>query len=265
MRKTLFVCVLAAIFLVACKHPSEKKAQANETTSLATGTLLHDSIIVYQSDHLIIQQLSGHIYQHISFLNTTDFGKVSCNGMVVVDQNEAVVFDTPAGDTSSAELIDFLTIRNHYKIKAIIPTHFHEDCVAGLEKFNENNIPSYASNKTIALLKNKGRLFSKPLHGFDDSLVLNVADKKVYIAFFGEGHTKDNIVGYFPEDKAVFGGCLIKEVGAGKGNLADANVVAWPGTVSKLKQTYPGAMIVIPGHGKNGGTELFDYTIQLFK
>jgi metallo-beta-lactamase class B len=40
---------------------------------------------------------------------------------------------------------------------------------------------------------------------------------------------------------------------------------AWSETVSRLKQQYADARIVIPGHGKSGGTELFDYTINLFK
>ena len=52
--------------------------------------------------------------------------------------------------------------------------------------------------------------------------------------------------------------------GASKGFLGDANTEAWSETVRKIEQTYPGAKIVIPGHGKWGGTELFDYTIKLF-
>ena len=70
---------------------------------------------------------------------------------------------------------------------------------------------------------------------------------------------------YFPEDNVLFGGCLIKSVGAGKGYLGDANTIAWPGTVHKIKLKYPKTEIVIPGHGKWGGTELLDYTIELFK
>ena len=88
---------------------------------------------------------------------------------------------------------------------------------------------------------------------------------KRYIAeYFGEGHTKDNIVGYFPADKTLFGGCLIKKVGAGNGNLEDANTDNWSKTVRKIKRKYHSAEIVIPGHGKSGGIELLDYTIQLF-
>ena len=48
---------------------------------------------------------------------------------------------------------------------------------------------------------------------------------------------------------------MLKEIGAGKGNLEDANVDDWAATVEKLKAQYPDTKIVIPGHGKSGGTE----------
>ncbi|MDZ7613831.1 MAG: hypothetical protein U5K51_09100 [Flavobacteriaceae bacterium] len=54
----------------------------------------------------------------------------------------------------------------------------------------------------------------KPINDFNESLTLSIGNKKVNAEYFGEGHTKDNIVGYFPNENAVFGGCLIKEVGA---------------------------------------------------
>jgi metallo-beta-lactamase class B len=257
-KEKLLIFIVTALLLIPGKKLSSKINTAKQTISNA------DTVIVYKSDILIIQKLSAHVYQHISFLNSKTFGRVDCNGMVVLNENEAVIFDTPANDESSAELINYLSKTHNYTITAIIPTHFHEDCVGGLEKFNEYSIPCYASNKTIELLKNKGRLFSKPIQGFNKRLTLHVGGKKVYVRYFGQGHTKDNVVGYFPDDKAVFGGCLIKEVGAGKGNLEDANVAVWPQTVSKVKRTYREAKIVIPGHGKTGGTELFDYTIKLF-
>lgn len=204
------------------------------------------------------------MYEHISFLNTTDFGKVSCNGMLVINENEAIIFDSPADDESSEELIAYINKLN-CSINAVIATHFHEDCVGGLGSFTKYNIPCYATNQTIELLKSRGNKFFKIIKGFDDSLALSVGTKKVYAEYFGEGHTTDNITGYFPEDNAVFGGCLIKELNATKGNLEDANVMAWAGTVSKLRQRYPRVQIVIPGHGKWGGVELFDYTIKLFE
>src|SRR5690606_8776175 len=165
-----------------------------------------DSSIIYKTDNLIIQKITDHIFKHTSFLKTKDFGSVPCNGMIVINGSEAVIFDTTTDNESSGELINFLIKELKCKINAIIPTHFHEDCVGGLEDFNNYDIPAYASNKTIKQLKAEGKKFPKPLHGFNSRLVLNAGDKKIYAEYYGEGHTKDNIIGYFPQDKAMFGG-----------------------------------------------------------
>jgi metallo-beta-lactamase class B len=63
----------------------------------------------------------------------------------------------------------------------------------------------------------------------------------------------------------MFGGCLIKELKAGKGYLGDANIINWSKTVEKVKKEYPNVQIVIPGHGEYGNSKLLDYTIKLFK
>ncbi len=148
------------------------------------------------------------------------------------------------------------------KVTAVIPTHFHEDCLGGLAAFHKKGIPSYASNQTIKFEKAKN--YQIPQNGFDNLLELKVGGKNVKAEFNGEGHTRDNIIGYFPSDKVMFGGCLIKEIETTKGNLEDANVVAWSETVTKLKRKYPDTKVVITGHGKTGNTVLLDYTIKLF-
>ncbi len=260
-RQFLAALVLMAQLTVSCNIPNK---QSQPPAPTAETTMSNDSII-FQNEKLIIRKLSEHTYQHISFLNTETFGRVACNGMIVINEKEAIVFDTPTDHESSIELIEHVSKQLNCKINAVIATHFHADCVAGLSAFHEYNIPSYANLKTVELLKAKDSTSVLPKNSFDNKLALNVGDKNVYAEYFGEGHTKDNVIGYFPDDNAIFGGCLIKEVGAGKGNLEDANVSVWPTTVRNLKQKYPETKIVIPGHGKAGGTELFDYTIDLFK
>lgn len=219
--------------------------------------------VPYHSATLSIQRVSPHVYQHTSFLETKSFGKVPCNGIVIVDAGEAIVFDTPATSSATMELIAYTEKELKATIKAVVPTHFHADCLAGLAEFHHRNIPSYALNTTIQLAA--GSKATVPQKGFEERLALRVGRKDVVARFLGEGHTKDNIVAYFPAEQVLFGGCLIKEVGAGKGNLEDANVSAWPLTVARLRQTYPDTRLLIPGHGKAGGLELSDYTIQLFK
>lgn len=221
------------------------------------------SEILYKFDNLIITRISEDAFIHTSFLQTNDFGNVPCNGLVVRNSNEVIIFDTPTNDKSSEELIQWITEINHFKINAIIPTHFHNDCLGGLKTFNENNIPSYAYIKTVELAKENN--FVIPNISFLESIILKVGDEEVFVKFFGEGHTKDNVVGYFPKENIIFGGCLIKEKDASKGYLGDSNISAWSNTVEKIKKEYPDVKIVVPGHGNYGDLELLDYTINLFK
>ena len=141
--------------------------------------------------------------------------------------------------------------------------HYHDDNLGGLDEFHKQGIVSYAYNRTIQVAKENN--LPVPQHGFEQSIELKVGSKKVNVGFFGEGHTRDNIVGYFSSEDIMFGGCLIKEVGAGKGNLAEANADEWSETVRKVKEAYPKVKKIIPGHGKSGGIELLDYTIHLFE
>ena len=217
----------------------------------------------YPSETLDIEHVSEHVYRHVSYLETESFGRVPCNGMVVVNQGEAIIFDTPADDSTSQELIRWVENDLQATVKAVVPTHFHADCLGGLQAFHDRGIASYASDRTIALAKMNAKLV--PETGFDEQLELSVGDEPVMIAFMGEGHTKDNVIGYYSDDRVMFGGCLVKEQGAGKGNLEDANVDEWSATVTRIKERFPNAEVVIPGHGIPGGTDLLDYTVALFK
>ncbi len=221
-----------------------------------------ENSLVYESETLQIEQISPNTFVHISYLNTDDFGKVACNGMIILNDGEALVFDTPANNEASLELINWLEKDQKVRVKGVVATHFHWDCLAGLNEFHAKEISSYASDKTIALAKNAG--FPTPENGFKKKMNMEVGSLKVTNQFLGEGHTKDNFVACVPSDKVIFGGCMIKAVGAGNGNLEDANVAAWSTTVSKVKSTFPEILIVIPGHGKIGGTELLDYTEEMF-
>ncbi len=231
--------------------------------SIAQKQAVFKAKVIYKSKDLVITQIAKNAFEHTSFKQTNDFGYVPCNGLIVRNSNEVIIFDTPTNDKSSALLIKWIKEKLHCKINAIIPTHFHDDCLGGLKAFDENGIPSYAYFKTIALAKENN--YVVPKNSFSDSLILKVGNQHIIAKFFGEGHTKDNVIGYFPSEKIMFGGCLIKELEAGKGYLGDANVAEWSNTVEKIKKKYPNVKTVIPGHGEYGNIALLDYTIALFK
>jgi metallo-beta-lactamase class B len=218
---------------------------------------------VFRSPILSITQISENAFLHTSFKQTNDFGNVPCNGLLIRGGGEAIVFDTPTDDESARALMKWAEETLKCKIKAVIPTHFHDDCLGGLKAFEMHQIPSYAHAKTIELAK--AQQTAVPQNAFSDSLLLQVGVAPVVVKFFGEGHTKDNVVGYFASEGVLFGGCLIKALQASKGYLGDANTAAWPHTVEKIRKEYAHVKIVVPGHGAHGDAALLDYTIQLFK
>ena len=224
--------------------------------------LLLISAPLAQAQQVLLKQLTKNTFIHTSYLQTEDFGHVPCNGLVVRNGQQALVFDTPTDDQSAKELIRLVQDSLHCQIIAVVPTHFHNDCLGGLKAFHDAGIRSYANNLTVELAKNSGA--EVPKKGFQDSLTLEIGREKVWIKFLGQGHTRDNVVGYFPSEKVLFGGCLIKEMGASKGYLGDANVEEWSATVKRVKKAFPRVKRVVPGHGEAGDSSLLDYTQKLF-
>lgn len=218
------------------------------------------------SENLEIQQLSENTFIHRTFLTLDNGVTFPCNGLIYAKNGEAIVFDTPPNDATSEELISYIETTLNSKVKAVVVNHFHIDCLGGLRSFHQSGIKSYASNRTIEFAKRDTIMKPEiPQIGFDTLLVLKLGDAEVENRFLGEAHTKDNIISYIPEDKVLFGGCMIKEIGAGNGNLADANLSSWSETVKRVKNTFPNAKYIVPGHGKVGNQKLFDYTIEMFE
>jgi len=217
----------------------------------------------HQSETLKVEQLTVSTFRHTSWLQTQSFGKVGCNGMIVANSGEAIVYDTPVDSATSIELINWIESTLKSKIIAVVPTHFHSDCLGGLTAFHTRNIPSFANQQTIALADSNGSAI--PQNGFEGKYEHRVGNQTVISEFFGAGHTRDNIISYVPKEGVLFGGCLIKSLKAGKGNLADADTTSWPTTVFSIKAKYPNAKTIIPGHGKVGGQDLLDYTENMFK
>jgi metallo-beta-lactamase class B len=248
----IFIYIMALLSLCsACQSTEDKKTKSFQAKQ------------VFKTDKLSINQIAPNAYQHISYKHTDEWGDVPCNGLVVCNNKESFVFDTPTDDSSALLLINWIQDSLHCNIKGVLPTHFHDDCLGGLNAFHNKGITSYGYYKTADLAKENK--FAVPQITFQDSLVLKIGNEYISAKHFGEGHTKDNVVGYFPSEQVLFGGCLIKELDASKGYLGDANEAAWSNTVRLVKQSFPKVQVVVPGHGECGDKALLDYTIDLFK
>jgi metallo-beta-lactamase class B len=79
--------------------------------------------------------------------------------------------------------------------------------------------------------------------------------------YLGPSHAPDDIFVYFPEEKVLYGGCILKEQ---LGNLELANLVEYPKTLRKLKQLDLGYSTIIAGHWSPiHGPELVDQYLRL--
>jgi metallo-beta-lactamase class B len=213
---------------------------------------------------LKILKLSQNSLIHISTATSPQFGTYTSNGLIYINGNEAVVMDTPGNNKQAKQLLDwFQKEYQGVKIKAVVVNHFHDDCLGGLKEFHQRGISSYSTKMTAELARKDSS--EVPQNTFDKSMELRVGKSRIINNFPGEAHSRDNIVTWIPKEKILFGGCMVKTLNASKGNLSDANQEEWANTISMVKEMYNDAKIVIPGHGNFGGTELLDYTIQLFQ
>ena len=214
------------------------------------------------SNDLELIRLSENVWVHVSYAVLPQYGRISANGLIFINNSEALLFDTPWNDSLTMILVTYL--RNHMglKIMGFIPNHWHEDCMGGLGYLQSLGIESYANQKTVNIARVKN--LPVPSQGFKDSLQLHLGDKIIDCYFLGAAHTKDNIVAWIPSERILFAGCMVKSMNSTDlGNITDGDIKAYPKTIDKLLERFKNAKIVIPGHGSAGGFELIQHTRKL--
>lgn len=245
MKHCLFLCLS---FFILNLYVQDSYAQASE--------------IIKVSEDLDILNLSENIYLHRSYASVEPYGRFYSNGMIYTSGDECLVFDTPMSKEITQQLLDWIEKELKLKVVGVVVNHFHDDCLGGLDLFHQKGIPSYSGKMTQTLAEKDTVVV--PQNGFKRRKKLRLSGEKIILFYPGEAHSKDNTVAWIPSEKVLFGGCMVKSLKSGKGNLADANVDAWPLTIKKVKEEFREAVWVIPGHGKAGGIELLDFTIKLF-
>jgi metallo-beta-lactamase class B len=188
-------------------------------------------------------------------------GHLDCNHLLIIDKSDVVLVNTPASDSLTAVLLNCIERKFKRKVTKVIVSHFHDDSSGGLIETGKQEIISYSLDKTRDLLTAENKSVDVV---FSDSLTIPLQDIQVELFYFGAGHSVDNIVTWLPQQKILFGGCLLKSPDShDKGNIKDADLQAWPVTVQKVKNRFKEARIVIPGHMSIGDYSIFDHTLEL--
>lgn len=115
---------------------------------LIQGCFIHKKALKYTTSHLEIEQLAKHTYVHRSYLYDNKWGHVACNGVIYINNGEAIVFDTPVDDSASNELLNWIKQEKGAKTTAVVVNHFHADCLGGLRAFHAAGITSYSNELT---------------------------------------------------------------------------------------------------------------------
>lgn len=217
-----------------------------------------------QNKNLLISPLKGfdNFYVYTTYQNVGN-ALYPSNSMYLITKDGVVMFDTPWDTTQFQPLLDSIKIKHNKKVIMCIATHHHNDRTIGLEFLREKGIKTFSSNLTLELCKRYNE--KQAQYVFNNDTIFNVGGYEFEVYYPGEGHTKDNIVIWFPKQKLLYGGCFIKSTEANNlGNMEDVNVKKWRISAFNLLKRYPNPEMIIPGH-LIWNKKALKHTIKLLK
>lgn len=196
---------------------------------------------------LEITHLTGDFYIYTTY-NDYRGSKVSANGTYLVTDDGVAMFDTPWDTTQFQPLLDSIQQRHNKPVVMCIATHFHEDRTGGLEYYNRQGIKTFTTVLTDELSQKNNHKRAKFL--IVNDTVFNLGNYKFETFYPGQGHSPDNIVIWFEDQRILHGACLIKSIyDKTLGYLGDANKTDYAATIRKVMAKYINPSYVITGHG----------------
>ena len=218
---------------------------------------------------VVLTALRGHLYV------AEDNFYLKENSMVYVGDN----FVTVIGATWTPETARLLAAEikkvTPKPITEVIDTNYHPDRAGGNAYFKSIGAKIISTNLTSDLLTKHWdemvRYVQKGAPGYP-TLPLVLPDKTfagdfelqgggVKAIYLGPSHTPDGIFVFFPQEKVLYGNCILKEQ---LGNLDFANLSEYPKTLERLKQLHLDFTTIVAGHWSPiHGPELIDEYLQL--
>lgn len=201
-----------------------------------------------------LRRVAGDVWVH----TTRNADGIGANGLIVIGRTSSVLVDTGWTPAQTERLLEWAAETQFRPVRAAVVTHAHSDRIAGIEVLREQAIDVFASSVTAE--RARAKQLKEPNEVFEGETRVG----ELVLFFPGAAHAPDNIVVWVPEQKLLFGGCAIKSGDAKDlGNVEDASIQGWYHAMGKLRERFPEPKVVVPGHGKPGGVELYQRTLDL--
>lgn len=210
---------------------------------------------------LKISHLTGDFYIYTTY-NTYEGSKIPANGMYLVSKDGVVLFDTPWDTTQFQPLLDSIRLKHNKNVILCIATHWHSDRTEGLEYYKQKGIKTYTTSLTDKLSKKNNNKRAEYL--IEKDTVFTTGQYSFETYYPGQGHTEDNIVIWFNNEKILYGGCLIKGADAEDlGFLGDGNVIEYETTLKNVQKKYPDPKFIIVSHHDWNNINSLKHSIKL--
>ena len=255
---------------------------------LSIPAFLNAQDMIRISEDLRCQEVDKGVYL------VTHFFPFGSNCLLVsLDDNKAMLIDTPHEKTGTRDLVKWAEDSLGIEEIIVIITGWHQDNLGGNQYLRSVGIDIYGPDLTAELIESKaGELkalildqtasnenkkyfeaykqleFVPPNKRFpiEEGLFIEYGNESFEVFFPGESHTVDNTVVYIHSRKILFGGCMVyAERRTRPGYIAHANMDMWPSSLKNVSGKFQSAALVIPGHGQVGGKELIGHTLEVLE
>jgi metallo-beta-lactamase class B len=234
-------------------------ASSRQAPAAAPGQRTEGQSEYVLADDVSVRRIAPGVWVHTT-LGSEAYGRYPANGLIIEDGEETILVDTGWNPRQAERLLAWAQDELRRPVKSAAVTHFHNDRTGGVPAFVVRGLPVYGLEETAQLATARGE--PRPSHTFAGARTLGALE----IFFPGAGHAPDNLVVWHRDSGILFGGCFVKDASSkGLGNVADADLGAWPESLERTRTRFPGIRFVVPGHGLPGGPELLTHTQMLLR
>ena len=222
------------------------------------------------------EKISNHVYVihgPLELPNETNEGFMNNPAFVVTD-NGVVVIDPGSSVHTGNMLLREIRKITELPVIAVFDTHVHGDHWLGNDAIQRSypDAKIYAHHKTISMVDNgEGQNWLDLMHDMtkgatDGTNIVNAKDAlkggedlsigghQFQVFHHGQAHTVTDIMILYKQDNVLFTGDNVTNERIIR--MVDASFKGSIETIEKAKSLQ--AAIIVPGHGKTGGTELLD-------